>query len=380
MINFWHEFRSQMPVAERWAYLDHAAVAPIPRPAAEAVARWASEAVAQGEIACPGWYERLKEARVLAASLLGCRPEEVALVANTTHGINIVAFGLDWSPGDNVVFPAHEFPTNQYPWLALQTFGVEPRRVTPRPGQSLISALREACDRKTRLIAVSWVQYSDGYRIDLAELSCLAQEVGALICLDAIQGLGVFPINLRETPIDFLAADGHKWLLGPEGAGIFYVRQDHWDRLRPIGVGWHSVVHAQDFHRIELALKPSAQRFEGGSHNVVGCLALAESLKLLLHFGPERIAARVLELTDYSCERLTELGAVVISDRSPGVKSGIVAFELPGVDPQCVKQKCLEADVVLSVRGGRLRISPHAYNNREDIDRLLSVLAELRRG
>lgn len=371
---WWEEFRQQMPVAERWAYLDHAAVAPIPGPAAEAVKRWADQAATQGEICSPEWYEALRACRNRAADLLHCHPEEVALVPNTTYGINIVALGLDWRPGDNVVFPVHEFPTNQYPWMTLAAQGVEVRRVTPCPGRALLDLVSEACDRRTRLLAISWVQYSDGYRVDLGQVCQLAKQVGALVCLDAIQGLGVFPIDVEREPIDFLAADGHKWLLGPEGAGIFYVRREHLERLRPVGVGWHSVVHAHDFSRIALELKPSAARFEGGSHNAVGFIGLAESLRLLLDFGVERIAERVLELTDFATERLKALGAQIASDRSAAAKSGILAFHIPGVDPAVLKERCRQSGVVVSVRAGRLRISPHAYNSEEDIDRLCSVI------
>jgi cysteine desulfurase/selenocysteine lyase len=375
----WEEFRPLMPVAERWAYLDHAAVAPIPRPTADAIHRWAEQATSDGELGCREWYGKVDHVHVLAAQMMGCDPEEIAIVSNTSHGINIVAFGLDWRPGDNVVFPGHEFPTNQYPWLALRQEGVEVRRVMPQPGRPLLDLLRRACDRRTRLIAVSWVQYLDGYRIDLDRACELAHDFGALLCLDAIQGLGVFTLDLRRTPVDFLAADGHKWLLGPEGAGIFFVRREHLDRLRPIGVGWHSVVHARDFSRIELDLKPSAARFEGGTHNVVGSIGLAKSLEILLQFGTERISRQVLELTDRACERLAQLGAVIVSDRSETAKSGIVAFEVPGVDPAVVRNKCLEAGVVLSVRAGKIRISPHAYNNEDDLDRLIDVVCSCRK-
>jgi selenocysteine lyase/cysteine desulfurase len=184
----------------------------------------------------------------------------------------------------------------------------------------------------------------------------------------------VFPLDVQRTPVDFLAADGHKWLLGPEGAGLFYVRNEHLDRLRPVGIGWHSVEHSREFHRIELKLKPSASRFEGGSPNAVGFIGLAESLATLLRYGPEQISRRVLELTDFACEKFRELGCRVVSDRSTWAKSGIVAVEVPGADPTALRQRCLEAGVVVSVRAGRLRISPHAYNGEEDIERLMDVL------
>jgi selenocysteine lyase/cysteine desulfurase len=208
----------------------------------------------------------------------------------------------------------------------------------------------------------------------VGRLAEIAHARGALLFLDAIQGLGVFPLDVRQTGVDFLAADGHKWLLGPEGAAVFYLREEHLDRLRPLGVGWNSVVHAHDFTRIELDFKRSASRYEGGSQNMAGLIALAASLRLLLSFGPAALAKRILEVTDLACQRLEEAGAVVLSDRRPEHASGIVLFDLPGRDPQAVRRQCLDRGVVLSCRAGRLRISPHAYNNAEDVDRLVESM------
>jgi selenocysteine lyase/cysteine desulfurase len=184
----------------------------------------------------------------------------------------------------------------------------------------------------------------------------------------------VVPLDVRRTPIDFLAADGHKWLLGPEGAGVLFVRRGHLGRLRPLGVGWHSVVHDHEFHRVELKLKPTAARYEGGSQNMVGAIGLAASLELLTRFGPPALCQRIFEVTDLACQRLQGIGARIRSDRSPEHKSGIVIFDLPGRDSAALRKRCLERGVVLSCRGGGLRISPHAYNDASDIDRLIEVL------
>ena len=192
--------------------------------------------------------------------------------------------------------------------------------------------------------------------------------------VDAIQGLGAFPLDVRQTPIDFLAAEGRKWMLSPEGTGLLFIRREHLDRLRPLGVGWHSVVHASDYTRIELSFKPSAERYEGGAQNMVGMIGFGTSLELLLELGTEAVAAAILDITDQACQRLQKLGATIVSDRSPERRSGIVAFELPGRDPWAVRKHCLTRNVVLSCRAGRLRISPHAYNNEEDLERLVEAL------
>jgi cysteine desulfurase / selenocysteine lyase len=285
-----------------------------------------------------------------------------------------VAEGFPWQPGDNVVTRADEFPANQYPWLHLAGRGVETRRVPTNEGNLDLDRLIEACDDRTRIVTVSWVAYASGWRHDLDRLADLVHRRGALLFLDAIQGLGVFPLDVRHTPVDFLAADGHKWLLGPEGAGIFFTRREHLDLLRPVGVGWNSVRHAHDFSRIELVLKDTAARYEGGSQNVAGLSALAASLDLLGQFGMDAISGRVLEITDLCCRRLEAMGAVVLSDRTPAHKSGIVSFELPGRDPQALRRQCFERKVLLSCRAGRLRISPHCYNNAEDMERLIEAL------
>ena len=371
----WKGFRDQMPVARRWAYFDHAAVSPLPSRTQKALLQWAQQAADHGDIHWPEWAQRVEDLRRYAAQMLGATPEEIALVRSTSEGVNLVAEGFPWQPGDNVVTLADEFPTNQYAWLNQAVRGVETRRVPVGPGGVEIGEIAQACDDRTRIVTISWVSYCTGRRIDLDQLAELAHQRGALLFVDGIQGLGVLPLDVRNTRIDFLAADGHKWMLGPEGAGIFYIRREHLDRLRPIGVGWNSVAHAHDFARIELNLRDTAARYEGGSQNMAGMIALASSAELLLELGQAAIAERIEKTTDAACERLQSIGARILSDRRPSRKSGIVVFEIPGRNPLELRQKCLREDVVLSCRSGRLRISAHGYNNLEDIDRLIDALA-----
>lgn len=376
----WQRFRQQMPIVRRFAYLDHAATAPISGPASQTVQAWSRQAAELGDTVWPEWEEGVQQVRRTAADLIGAAPDEVALVPNTTAGINLVAEGFPWREGDNVVTLANEFPSNQYPWMNLAGRGVEARRVPVAAGQVDLDRLADACDGRTRIVSVSWIGYASGWRMDLEALVSLAHQRGALVFLDAIQGLGVFPIHVGRLGVDFLAADGHKWLLGPEGAGLFFVRREHWPLLRPLSVGWNSVVHAHDFSRIELCLRPDAARYEGGSRNMVGHLALGASLQLLAGVGlnadRSALADRVLAITDYAVERLEAIGAVIRSCRRAPHQSGILAFELPGRDPGDLRRRCLQADVVLSVRAGNLRISPHAYNDETDIDRLIEALGD----
>ncbi|MCA9232236.1 MAG: aminotransferase class V-fold PLP-dependent enzyme [Planctomycetales bacterium] len=368
------QLRKAMPVATNWAYFDHAAVAPISGPAAEVLRNWLDEAAEQGDTRWLDWARGLGEMRSAAAALLGAETGEIALVPNTTAGINLVAEGLDWQSGDNVVTLDDEFPANVYPWLNLEYQGVETRRVATNDGRVDLDQLAAHCDAQTRVVSVSWVGYGTGCRRDLAAIAELAHRHEALFLVDAIQGLGVFPLDVRSTGIDCLSADGHKWLLGPEGAGIAYVSHDCLARLRPIGVGWQSVVHAQDFSRIELNLKPTAARYEGGSHNMAGFLALGASIRLLLSLGVDNVAAAILDITDRACEQLQSMGAKVWSPRSGAERSGIVSFELPGRDPVAVRRHCLKQGVALNCRAGRLRISAHAYNDEQDLAKLEDAL------
>jgi selenocysteine lyase/cysteine desulfurase len=372
--------RAAMPAARRWAYLDHAAMSPLPQPTAEVFQKWLAEAVETGNPVWPGWVKGVEAMRAIASRMIGAHPEEIALIGNTTAGISLVAEGLDWRPGDNVVTLADEFPSNVYPWFNLRSRGVETRRVpTDVSGCLDIDKLAAVCDERTRVVTVSWIGFATGYRHDVKRIAEIAHDKGALLFLDAIQGLGVFPLDVNEMGIDFLAADGHKWLLGPEGAGIAYIRREHLAQLRPIGPGWHSVMPGQDYTHIELNLRPTAARYEGGSQNNAGMLALGASLDLLTDLEAESIAAAVLDITDQACERLREIGATIVSDRRPDhrggeQRSGIVSFEMPGHDPMAMKRHAMRQEVVFGCRAGRLRISPHAYNNGEDLDRLVDAL------
>ncbi|MDZ4658974.1 MAG: aminotransferase class V-fold PLP-dependent enzyme [Bythopirellula sp.] len=367
--------RAAMPVARKWAYFDHAAVAPITQPASAAMAHWLAQATEEGDTTWLEWAAQLKACRAAAAELIGAGEHEIALLPNTTVGINLVAEGFPWQPGDNVVTLADEFPTNLYPWLNLAQRGVETRLVPTQDGSVSPEQIAAHCDDRTRVVSVSWVCYSNGCRRALKPIADVAHDCGALFLVDAIQGLGVFPLDVRADEIDVLSADGHKWLLGPEGAGIGYINEGWLERLQPIGVGWNSVANAGNYDHIELKLKNSAARYEGGTYNIAGFIGLGASIKLLLSLGIANITAAILDFTDMACEQLSQAGAMIRSPREGDNRSGILSFELPGRDPQQVRKECLAQGVALNCRAGRLRLSAHAYNNSEDLARLLSVIS-----
>lgn len=370
-----------MPIASRVAYFDHAAVAPLPSIAREAMRRWLDEATLEGDPAWPAWARRMEEVRRTAAAMINAQPTEIALVPNTTSGISLVAEGYPWRDGDNVVTLSNEFPSNQYPWMNLGSRGVEVRRVPVDGGVVDLERLQDACDERTRIVSVSWVGFATGWRIDVAEVAALCRHRGCLFFLDAIQGLGVFPLDVRAAGVDFLAADGHKWLLGPEGAGLLFVRKEHLFRLRPLVLGWNSVVQGSDYTRIELNIRPEAARYEGGSQSMVGFTGLGASLDLLtsLGVGPRAspVADQVLAITDYACRRLQELGATLLAPRTGSHRSGIVTFQLSGHDPHEIRRSLEEAGIIVRCRAGGVRISPHGYATYEEVDRMIEELKRI---
>jgi cysteine desulfurase/selenocysteine lyase len=369
------------PVRERFAYLDHAGVGPLPAPAAKAVAEAARAFAAEGGLAEPVQPQAVRAA---AARLMGVPVSDVAFVKNTTEGLGFVANGLEWAEGDRVVVPDLEFPSVLYPWLALEERGVVVDRLAPvGPGRRVtIEAFEEAiaADPPPKLVATSWVNYGRGYRVDLEALAVVAHARGALVCVDVIQGLGVLPASLDAWGVDVAMAGAHKWLLGPAGIGVLYVRPSVLERLRPLEPGWASVAHRRQWDNLELVLDASARRLEGGSVNLLGLSALAASLELLEHASVPAIRDHVLALTERVCGELAEAGAEILSDRSLEGRSGIVTFALPGTDPARAVEALRAAGVVAAARGGGVRVSPHGYTTEEEIDRLVEAVRALRSG
>ncbi|HEV3115935.1 MAG TPA: aminotransferase class V-fold PLP-dependent enzyme [Gemmataceae bacterium] len=370
----WLKLRDELPITRHWAFFDHAAVAPITSRAQRAMNEWAADMAENGDANEPRWVRRVEEVRRLAGQLVNADPLDIAFIKNTSEGIGIVAEGFPWQAGDNIITAAEEYPANIYPWMNLANRGVEVRMIASRDRRLWIEDVRAAMDGRTRVVSLSWVEYASGFRNDLSAIGSLCRERGILFFVDAIQGLGVFPLDVQRTPIDFLAADGHKWLLGPEGAGILYVRRELVDRLHAVGVGWNSVVGSRNFSQIDFRLKPHAGRWESGSLNVAGITTLGASMELLLEIGIANIAERILALTDHLCGRAEPAGLEVFSSRQPGDKSSIVSLIVPGADARQLVKLCRSQGFVINQRAGRIRISPHCYNTTEEIDRLIDTL------
>ncbi len=366
--------REEFPITRNYNFMNHASVGPLPRRTAAAMQAYLEHQM-QNSYLKGGYDKKIEEVRYQAARFIGAQPEEIAFVKNTSEGLSFVANGLKWNAGDNIVTTAVEFPSNMYPWMNLQVRGVQIRTVLEENGRVPMENLIETIDSHTRVVTVSSVQYASGFRADLAELGKWCQKRGVLFCVDAIQSLGVIPINVHEMHIDFLSCGGHKWLCAPEGTGIFYCERELVGHLRPSTIGWRSVKNAHNFDRYEFIFQDDARRFEGGSYNMAGLYGLGASLGLLQEVGVADIMQHVLALTDRLVQGVRDKGYRVVSPREEGAASGIVAFTSPVHNSHDI-QRHLEQEhrIILSVRSGRLRASPHLYNTPEEIDRLVELL------
>ncbi len=375
----WETLRDQFPVTRELAYLDHAAVTPLPLAATNKIAQYCAELGAHGAAFYPGKVgKNLFKARLLGAELLGTKPERVFIVRSTTQGIAIAATGIPVRAGDNVVLVEREFPANIRPWLPLERRGVEVRFVPQTSeGRVLIDDVVRAVDDRTAAVSVSFVQFLSGFRIELAPIAEVCRRHDALFVVDAIQGLGVFPLDVEREGVDFLSADAHKWLLGPEGAGLGYVSPRAFERIAPSVEGWLAMAEPSDMLNVRQALKRDAARYEEGAYNFAGIHGMVGSLELLRALTPTAITTYLLELTDYLTDALTRKGFSVLSPRQARhEKSGIVLAKRADLNVDGLRQRLLDRKIVVSVRGGAVRISPHVYNTKDEIDRLVLALAE----
>lgn len=365
---------AEFPVAERYTYLNHAALGPLPRRTADTIAQLAHDFRDKGVLAEAKWFGSIARTRALMAQLLNTSTDEIAFTKNTSQGLSIVAASMPWQRGDVIVTVRGEFPANVYPWQALQQHGVTVRFVQPRNGRICLNDLDVAL-AGARFLAISWVQYSTGFRIDLDAVSKLCAQRGVLLCLDAIQGVGALPIDLRATPVDFCAFGAHKWLLAPQGVGVLYVNQRVRDLLQPANVGWLGV-DWRDYTEFdyETPLFDSAARYEEGTRSLVGITGLEQSVGLLLEIGPEQIEQHLHTLTDYLIHHLMTSGFRVLTPLEPEHRSGIVTFCHPQRSAQELFDALRAARIVCAVREGGVRVSPHLYNTRADVDAVLEAL------
>lgn len=372
------ELRGLFPSAQKCVHLNHAGTAPIPQPAADAAALVADELMSDDSFAAFKNHQKRQESlRQALSRLISAPPSALAFVKNTSHGLSLVSDALPLGPGENVVVPEGEYPANVYPWMAQRARrGVE-TRIVPTRANGIVAEedLIAACDAGTRVLAVSWVQWGTGQRMNLAHLGAFCRERGIFFVVDAVQGLGALRLDLSTLEdVDFAVAGCHKWLLSPAGIGVLYVRPGVMDRLLPANVGWNSVVDPLDWERVHFDLKPTADRFEEGTPNLMGTAALGASVGLLEAVGFAAVAQRVLALADYARAQLSQRGCHVVSPGDPDQCSGIVAFRHPSHSNDAVLQTLAARRIIAAVRCGSVRLSPHAYSSEADIDAAVAAL------
>jgi cysteine desulfurase/selenocysteine lyase len=368
--------RALFPVTERAIYLNHAAVSAPPQPTIDAIQSQLADVSENGSVNFRSWLAVKENARRLVAAMLGARPEQVAFMRNTSDGLSTVANGLDWRAGDNLVTFRREFPSNLYPWLRLRDArGVEVRVCEEREGRVDIDELIRLIDGRTRIVAISQVQYASGFRADLERIGRAARVHDALLVVDVIQGLGVIPIDVEAELVDVAAAACHKWLLTPEGVGILYLSGRARERIQPTLVGWTSVPNPDDYGNYEQGWNQGTLAWETGTAPVALIHGLEASLKLLNKVGVGRIQAYLETLTNHLCERLKNTSYKILSSRRAGETSQIVCIQnTAGLSPMNLYTELKKKQIITAPRGDRLRISPHFYNTFEEIDALVTAL------
>jgi selenocysteine lyase/cysteine desulfurase len=363
-------YRNEFPVAEQLIYLNHAAVAPLCRRAADAMKWLADDSLQFGSLHYDKWMATYDGLRTAAARLINAKPGEIAIVKNTSEGIAIVATGLSWKHGDRLVAFKEEFPANYFPWLRLAEKGVE---ITWLSIYDPLDRIEEAAKR-ARLLAISYVNYLSGFRVNLDAIGEICRRHDCFFFVDAIQGMGAFPIDVKRSHIDALAADGHKWMLGPEGNGVLYVRAERLDEIEPVEFGWTNVAGYADYASRDMALRQDAGRYECGTLNTIGCFGQRAAVEFLLEVGVDNIAPAVAALGDQIYEGVRAKGYEVLVERTPQNGSGIVSFRHPSIAAPVIVSKLREARIAAAPRQGWIRTSPHFYVSPGEISHVLEML------
>lgn len=368
--------RSQFAATETYAYLNSAAMAPPPKAAIEAVLSQLEDAGKFASLHFPDWVDTKKRCRKLLAQTLGCEPQHIAFMRNTSDGFASIAGGLKWKSGDNIVTFADEFPSNFYAWReAGRRSGVEIRAVPERNGRIDPDELISLIDERTAVVTISSVQYASGFRADLARIAEAAHKADALFCVDLIQGLGAHAYDLPALGVDAACGASHKWLCAPEGMGYIYLSERARERVSPIFVGWISVEEPWDFMDREQDFKPNALAWESGTGAAALFYGLEQSLKILTDAGLANIERYLDELSSYLCEGVGRKDYEIVSSRKDGERSAIVCIRHKGgIGPNDIAERLEKENVIVSPRLDRVRIAPHFFNNREDIDRLVEAL------
>jgi len=369
-------YEDEFPLAEDIYYLNHAAVAPWPRRTAKAVSAFAQENMTQGAQHYLKWLKVERALRESLAWLINAPSlNDIALLKNTSEALSVVAYGIDWQPGDNIVSYADEFPSNRIVWESLANKGVELRLVELAGSEDPETELIALCNDRTRLVSVSSVQYARGLRIDIDKIGAFCRTNNILFCVDAIQSLGALPFDAQRCEADFVVADGHKWMLGPEGLALFYCRAEVREQLGLNQYGWHMVDRPGNYDTTQWQPSPTATRFECGSPNTMGIHALQASLSLIREIGQDVIANKLFNNVSLLIELIDNIdGTTLLSPRDPTYQSGIVTFSISGVDHTQLYSYLMKNSVICAQRGGGIRFSPHFYTKTDHIHAAMQIL------
>ena len=361
--------RHYFPIFNDGIFLNFAGVAPVSTPVKEAVIKWA-EIGARSDFK---YVDVINTAKNLYQRLLNGSVNGIFFTRNTTHGLQIFIQNYPWKRGDSVVISDCEFPANRLPWLGLRNQGVDVRVLRTRNSVIDLEQFISLCDDSTRAVSISFVQYLSGQRTDIAKLGEFCRKRDIMMVVDAIQGLGVIPIDVEEIGIDWLSADGHKWLCGPEGAGIGWASKRAMDIVKPRSKGWLAVKNPFNFEEFDSDLSQDGNMYLDGSLNIVGIMALNAAIEMLLDVGIENIHKKVIDLTDYAINLINNQGYQLLTPQKSSERAGIVTFR-PKKDPNIHFENLKAHNITCSVRGGYLRISPHCANEIDDIERAFEII------
>ncbi|RKU25129.1 aminotransferase [Candidatus Poribacteria bacterium] len=377
MTTIFNDWQSEFPVTQKYVYMNHAGVAPLSKRVQKAMVDFVEDATVNGAVNVDDWVDTVEECRDSAAELMNAESTEIAFMKNTTQGILIAANGIDWNTGDNVVTTSVEFPANVYPWWSLNDrYGVETRMVPEKDGVIHLQDLIDTIDDKTRALTISHVEFASGYRNDITAIGEICQQRDIWFVVDAIQSLGAIMVDVKKSKIDILAADGHKWMLAPEGAAVFYCSDSKRDRLINTNLGWAGVVNPRDFLDYDITQKPDATRFEEGSYNTTGIYGLNAAINLLKQVRIKNIENRILDLTNKLIIGLEQKGYKVVTSKCKSDRAGIVIFESNSYTPTELFNLLQDNNIIAAERGNGIRISPHFYNTESEIEQILNILPD----
>lgn len=368
----WNRYRNFFPHLSHQIYFNHAGISPMNARAQSALKEFYRKRLDEDIEFWPEAIERKQLLKARIGQLINASAENIALVGNTSAGLNVLALGLDWQPGDRILLNDFEFPSNVVPFVNLQRKGVEIDFVHHRQGRIEIADLAKNLHPHTRVLSISFVEFLNGFKNDLAAIGEICRRHGIIFAVDAIQGLGALQMDMEQMGIDFLASGGHKWLMWPAGLGFVYIAPRIFEQIYPAQAGWLSVKTPWEFFNYRQEFAPDAQRFEPGTFNTGGVIAATATVEMMLEIGTQNIQTKVLENTEYLMSQLQNTGLRIFTDTRPQHRSAIVTFEHP--QAEALFDFLKKNRITVSLREGKIRVSPHFYNNRDDIDMFLQTM------